>query len=65
MPDDISGMAKAFSFVKNSSQLSYSFHPTPFLVENYIQKVRDSWIKPKVKPFTNTMYLSMLFSTQI
>lgn len=65
MPDDISGMAEASSFVKNSSQLSCSFLPTPFLVENYIQKVRDSWIKPKVKPFTNTVYLSMLLLSQI
>lgn len=40
MPDDISGMAKASSFVKNNSQLNCSFLPTPFLVENYIKKIQ-------------------------
>lgn len=37
MPDDIGGMAKALSFLKNSSQLNCSSLPTQFLAEKHTQ----------------------------
>lgn len=47
MPDDISGMEKASSFVKNSSQLNCSFSPHPIFSRELYSKSQTDELNQK------------------